>query len=533
MKKFGYISVLLLLTACAHQQPYQFIDAPVVTYYNDIHPIPLPESVHQNVFEYYARVKPPQPNALPVTITKNKAARDVNALDQIPGSSWFFPRLGAFPISPEELVEGPTEFGPPQPPLTVIQIRNVSRNPRLIVFDRRDIHYLLKFDPPDYPGISTTSSFIANRLFWGFGYHVPEDQLCTIRPQILRIDTGSDIKASDIDAVFKNCAHSENGDYRCIASRIIRGLPLGPAPDHGVRSDDPNDHFPHEDRRVLRALKVFAAFTNMADISTDNLFDIYVGEPNYGYIKHYLIDFDDVLGTVAARYDKPWAGFNHDFDVPDMLINFVSLGLRIPDWEKIPPTPWPSVGMFEATLFDPARWKETNPFKPIRYCQPADAYWAATVLAALTPVHIQALVQAADFPEPEAEQYMIKTLIERQRKLVLYYYSRVTPLDLVGTEGNAIRLVNRLAEFENSSHDFYYTVRFLDENAQPVTETEVITNSQPTLLVPIPASIVRLEHDYFCMNIQAAYEDNSLVNPAQFHCIVHDENNISVIGVVH
>ena len=306
-------------------------------------------------------------------------------MDEVPASSWYIPRLGYEPISPEELRSGPTELGPPQYPITVIKIRNPKKNPRLFIYDSRNIYYLLKFDPPGYPNIATNSSFIVNRLFWGFGYHVPEDHLCSFKREDFKIDLHSQLVTADLDSIFTRIAQPVNGYHKAIASRIIDGLPLGPAPEKGVRKDDPNDWFPHQKRRVLRGLRVFCALTNMCDINSNNTLDIYVGNEGEGYIKHHFVDFDDAFGTHAAREKRPWAGFNHFFSIKEILHNFLTLGLKVKGWEQINDSPWKSVGSFEATHFTPQEWKETYPFKPIRESRPDDDYWAAKIVGATLP----------------------------------------------------------------------------------------------------------------------------------------------------
>ena len=184
-------------------------------------------------------------------------------MDEVPASSWFIPRLGYEEITAEDLITGPNEMGPPRPPITIIRVRKKQRNPRIFVFDSRNIYYMLKFDPPDFPEIATTTSFIVNRLFGGFGYHVPEDHLFYFQRKELLISPTSAITETEIVQIMERIASPQNGYYRSVASRILEGLPLGPTPSQGVRKDDPNDLFNHEDRRVLRGLHVFAAFTNI------------------------------------------------------------------------------------------------------------------------------------------------------------------------------------------------------------------------------------------------------------------------------
>ena len=63
-----------------------------------------------------------------------------------------------------------------------------------------------------------------------------------------------------------------------MASRFIEGKLAGPFNYQGMRSDDPNDIVPHEDRRELRGLGVFAAWLNHHDTRAINSMDSLVVE---------------------------------------------------------------------------------------------------------------------------------------------------------------------------------------------------------------------------------------------------------------
>ena len=280
--------VLAAIIGCGSRS-FRFKDVEPIRYFNDIQPIPSPGSIRYDKFDYYANVLPQLPIVKHLDVSANEKAKDVNSFDETPTSSWYIQRLGYDNISPEELVAGPVEYGPPHPPVTIIRVRKPNENPRLFIYDARKVYYLLKFDPPDYPNIATTTSFIVNRLFWGFGYHVPEDHSFYLKREDIKVAAESNFNRQEIDRILDRLAAPVDGIYRSIASQILEGLPLGPIPEKGVRAHDPNDWFPHEDRRVLRGLRIFCAFTNLSDFSADNTLDMYVGKKNEGYVKHHIM----------------------------------------------------------------------------------------------------------------------------------------------------------------------------------------------------------------------------------------------------
>ena len=69
-----------------------------------------------------------------VAVSASKNARDVNSMDEVPASSWFIPRLGYSEISSATLSIGPTEHGPPLPPLKIIRVRKTNSKSKIVNF---------------------------------------------------------------------------------------------------------------------------------------------------------------------------------------------------------------------------------------------------------------------------------------------------------------------------------------------------------------------------------------------------------------
>ena len=521
-----FLALGVFIISCASQS-MRFAAREPVVYFNDIRPIPLPASAKFDRFDYYATVEAPRPAVKTLVIADDQAARDVNSLDQVPACSWFLPRLGAQPLTADDLVRGATEFGPPHPPLTVFRVRHAENNPRFFVRDNRNLFYLLKFDPPGFPHLATTTSFIVNRLFWAFGYHVPEDHLFVFKRAHLIPEPASALQKRDLDRLLVRLAGPENGAYRCIASRIVDGLPLGPTPERGVRSDDPNDLFPHQSRRVLRALYVFAALANWVDIGPDHTLDVYVGDPGAGYVKHYLVDFDDALGTFAARTRQLWSGYNHLFSISDILGNLLTAGFVEKKWEKVRLTEWPSVGAFEADLFDPLEWKETMPFDPIRQSQPADRYWAAKILLALRDDHLSALVRAAGYPDAGAEDYMIETLKKRRDKILLAFLEQVSPVEIAQISGNRIRFQDLSCQLDSlDCRGTRYHVQVSDGQGTVLSDKEMVASEPGQVDVDLKAEA---RSDYMIIHIRVQRPGQDVKKPAEFHFL----KNLKLVGVVH
>lgn len=520
---------VLISMSCSHKVVRFRAEKPV-WYFNDISPIPVPKDAIKDRLSYYATVQDPPPMVQPFYVTDHHQARDINSLDHVPASSWFMPRMGYQHITPEQLLFGPTELGPPRSPVQVLRVRDITGQPRLFVRDSRGELYLLKFDPRDFPALATTSSFIVNRLFWGFGYHVPEDHLYFFERKDLKISPESRIDNVAVDSLLTRIAPPVDHKYRALASRIIPGLPLGPTPERGIRPNDPNDYFAHQHRRVLRALRVFAAFVNMPDIGSDNTLDMYVGEPGKGYIKHYLVDFDDAFGTHAALYQRRWAGYNHIFSLTDIIHNFFTLGLQVHPWEYIRNTPWPSVGAFESTYFDPGKWKETQPFEPIRSSQPSDQYWAAKIIAHFEKAHLQKLITAAQYPSSEASDYILETCLARKQKILGEFFNRVSPVEFVQANNDTLFFKDIRKQYLAESRHMltHYRIEIYDSKNE-----KIATHHQNSFYDFIRIPLVSTSKDYWVIKITTRDQKTKSESTAQFHFVNNEPNPSSLVGVIH
>jgi hypothetical protein len=530
-------SVLLLAAAvlaagCA--RPWRFRDAEPVLRMDDARPVPVPKPSRFHHALNLTREIVEQPALDALDVTRTPPAGDVNSLDEVPASTWFTPRLGHRPVSPEELLRGPAAVGPPRPPLTVVQAKSGGGNPGFIVADARGERYLLKFDPPEFPAIETTTALVANRLFWGFGYNVPEDFQVFFRTDDLRVPPGGDLPAGDVAAVLAEVAPPREGRYRATASRLLDGIIVGPIDARGVRDDDPNDTIRHEDRRALRGLRVFCAFVNHSDIRPDNSLSVYVGEPGEGHLVHYLLDFGEAFGGHAAERGRLWDGFEHIFSFRTTGRRLVTLGLQVEDWERIRETPWKSVGAFESAVFRPEDWKEATPYAPIRRARPDDDYWAAKILGALTREHVETLVRAAEYPEPGAAEYVVDTLMERREKVLRFALANVSPLEPVAVDSGSLRLRDlwRALLTGGPEPPARYDVRVLDGNGHVLERLEAAAEASTDVVVR-SSTLARLpELGYLRVQVTVSRERRD-APPAEFHLRPGPDGSPRLVGVVH
>ncbi len=430
------------------------------------------------------------------------AAVNVNTLGEVPDSSWFINRMGRRTMTIEELTTGPNQGqGPDRTrPWLIMGVKAQGITPGFTIRDGRGDTYFIKFDPPRYPQLATSTEVIATKFFHAFGYTVPQNYLSTVYQSDLTISPDARLEDkdgkerpvldSDIDDVFDRAYQLPDGGTPVIASKKLSGIPIGPFKYFGTRSDDANDIFPHQNRRELRGLREFSAWLNHDDSRSVNSLDIYLGEAGKGYVQHCLIDFGSCLGSGSIRLQSRRAGNEYMFEANPGLKSAFTLGIWDRPWRHVKYPDYPAVGRFESDFFQPHLWKPEYPNPAFDRMQVQDAFWATRIVAQFSDEMVRAIVQTGNIADPEAEEYLIETLIERRDKIVAHYLSQLNPLHNFRLAGSRDSL--RL-EFENlgleaglgSVNSYRYQwFRFDNESQSLELLGQAATSTEPHLSIP-------------------------------------------------
>lgn len=406
--------------------------------YADTLPIPEPGRQSENRFVRAALLYAPYDMAEPFTGSEGEALNLTHFDDLVP-SAWWEPRMGYRPISPEELAVGPAapEAAPDVSRLVVVEGKSAGVTPGFTVEDAKGDTYIVKFDPPDYFHIQSAASIIVSRLMWGVGYHVPEDYLMIFDSAALEVGEGAELETSsgeeraltmaDVRSLLGRTRTLPDGRFLAVASRFVPGIPKGPFFFAGTRDDDPNDHYSHEHRREVRALRVVSAWVHNTDMREGNTLDVYV-EP--GYLRHYVIDFGAALGSGSTRAKHPKDGAERPADIWRLLARFLTLGAYQADWEDDHwVLPHRSIGHIRAEDFDPGRWKATWTNPAWVNLTDADGYWTAKILSAFTDAHIRAAVEEGGLPSAEVDDTLSAILRVRRDLTVAHWFGRVSTVE--------------------------------------------------------------------------------------------------------
>jgi hypothetical protein len=376
-----------------------------------------------------------------------------NTLGEVPDSSWYTNR-DLHRMTRAELQRGARISGGPVPPFTVVAAKTEGVSPGFRMHDGRGRLFFVKADPPSNPEMASASDVVGALFFYALGYNTPENYILVANPVQFELSPKASItepsgkkhlmRKKDWLKVLDLIPRMRDGRIRVMTSLAISGKLMGPHSYQGVRSDDPNDLIPHQQRRDLRGLAVFAAWLNHTDAKAGNSMDAVEGSGSEARMTHYLLDFGALFGSDSTIAKDPRHGREFTFPTSRAQLKQVStLGMDFPDWQTVHyPGQLPSVGNFTAEAFDPLKWKENYPNPAFRAMLPADAYWAAKKVMAFTDDEIRAIVEQGEFSNPEAVDYITKTLIARRDAVGRAWFQHALPVEEIRIENNELHFEN-------------------------------------------------------------------------------------------
>ena len=369
-----------------------------------------------------------------------RRAQSINTIDEVPDSSWFTNRIiGGPAMTADDVGRGPdTGKGPAPGQWTVSSGKSDGITPGFTIIDSAGDRWFIKFDPPDWREMMSGAEVTATKLFHAIGYHVPENHITRLTRDMLVLSERSTITADDgaeraltdgdIDRLLRMAAREADGSYRVVASKAVEGTPVGPFLYVGTRPDDPNDIVPHEHRRELRGLRVFAAWTNHVDTKAINSLDTLVQQDGRTIVRHHLIDFGSTMGSASIKPREFDEGHHYIFDKPETLKGILGLGFYIPRYHFIDYPDITAAGHFSAEGFDPPAWKPRVPNPAFRRARPDDTFWAARRVMAFTDDMIRAAVRTGAYSDPAAEKHIADTLMARRDAIGRAWLTDVNPV---------------------------------------------------------------------------------------------------------
>lgn len=468
-------------------------------------------------------------------------AQNLNTIDEVPDSSWFVDRIGAKPLTVEEIVRGPNVGAPPDPSRWVIFREKTSGvHPGFTARDARGETWFLEFDPPYFAEGATGAVVMATKVFWALGYNQVESFLTTFDPKRVEFDPKATLRRpngkrtpftrDDLNAVLEKVARRKDGTYRVIAGRLLPGKILGNFRYQGTRPDDPNDLVPHENRRELRALRVFGAWTNLTDLKAKNTLDTLSTENGRAVVKHWLQDVGSTFGmnNDLHEWDLGWEHFYQGDTTRKRLFSF---GFALSPWQTVNYVEGPSIGKLDGDRFDPRTWRPQTPTTAYMELRDDDAFWAAQRVGAFTNEMIAAIVHTGELTDPAAEKALVDVIIKRRDRILQTYLPAVNPIVAPRLEGNRLTFENAAVRAAvATAPEGYRASWFLFDNATGETRPLSETSSASTT-IEAPSGLPAATGSFIAVDISADSKDHeSWRRPVRTH-FRREANGWKLVGM--
>ena len=375
---------------------------------------------------------------------------NVNALDEVPDSSWFQNRIGQRPMSPAATALGPCQPGSGDPPMPwqVTGAKPNGANPGFIIKDASGQRHLVKFDGLVQGPRATAADVVVSKLYHAAGYTVPCNRVVYFDKADVDIAEGAKAETATgdeepltqqhLDEVFAKAQRLPDGRLRASTSLFLSGRPIGPFTYQGTLDADPNDVIPHQDRRELRGMRLLAAWTQHFDAREQNTLSMWISTAEgQGFVRHGVIDFGDCFGSI---WEPPTLGrrlgFSHYFDLSETLSDWFTLGLRTRPWDTARLGRSGKVfGYFSVENFEAEDWKAGYPNPAFGRMSERDGAWMARIIAQFGDAHLKALTAVARLEDEALETELLRLLGGRRDLVLARYLTRLSPLSLPTLRG--------------------------------------------------------------------------------------------------
>jgi hypothetical protein len=443
-RRLGLLVLATALAACGHTMR-PFSARPIVWEDADRKPFPKKPDLYESPLGWNGADKT---LLMPITdalwLKLGREAIDVNAVDEVPDSSWFANRLSRAPMTPEEMARGQCQGLPPDQdfPWTVVSAKLEGQTAGVRIRSASGVGYFLEFDFPRQPEMASAADVIGSRIYHAAGFHAVCDRIVFFESKDLLVpppksdDTGKDetakkkrVSRETLDAILQIAPRAPDGRFRGMASQVAEGEPLGPWKYEDVRSDDPNDVIPHEDRREVRATRVLTAWLNHYDTGENNTLAMWIPVPSGGgYVLHDTIDWNDSLGflfPIDALTRR--LGYSYYFDMGAISRDFWTFGAVERPYERVQFGKTGAIlGYFDDAEFDPEDWHPGYPNPAFSRMTERDAAWMARIVARFSDAHLKAIVAEAKISHPVVVEELLRILAGRRDRILRRWLTRLS-----------------------------------------------------------------------------------------------------------
>ena len=194
------------------------IGLPVLVIHDDA-PIPLPSRQGFDEREHLSDVYLRRPLFDVVRPLDFPTGGDVNALDEVPPSTWYDPELT------KRAPSGNVYAEPPKFPLIALDESPATSPDALVVGDANGVRYELLTDAPDKPGLLTGAEVLGSLLLRSLGLRAPRSWIVGVPESTL--NSNGPLAKARLDTWLKRKAALVEGSRRTSATLWPPGIDVG------------------------------------------------------------------------------------------------------------------------------------------------------------------------------------------------------------------------------------------------------------------------------------------------------------------
>lgn len=308
--------------------------------------------------------------------------------------SSFFTNVDVASHTPQWLEEENARIRPAGA-LSVTKVKRTGTSEGIWAKDPSGRTFILIFDPPFSPEMTTSAEYIGSTLVRILGWNAPKTSVVRV------LGTG--------DPAYDG--------RRAVATLALEHF------DGGWRYES------FRDRREIRALQVVAGWINNVDQTEQNTG---VTIDPRGVVRHYVLDFGSSLGSFTFRPQPARLGWTRLFDPYEQWTQpLYNRGLRKVPWEAPYEATSASVGYF-SPRYDPDRWQPFYRNLGFADVTHADRVWAAEKIAQISEEQIRSVVSLAGYTHASDAECVVRTLLARRAILLERYLGEAS-----GREGES------------------------------------------------------------------------------------------------
>ncbi|MGF1469513.1 MAG: hypothetical protein ACFCGT_25610 [Sandaracinaceae bacterium] len=536
------LGLALALVGCAHGLR-TFERRPIVWRDADTRPHPTPPPSFYSSYTWDGADNAVfRPFAEFFTFETDRESWNVNAMDEVPDSSWFQNRLGVRTMTPEEVGQGAcAEDWAIPAPWRIVGGKPDGANPGFQIEDGNGVRYLLKTEGLYQPYRPAAADTVGAMIFHAAGYYVPCNRVVHFERDVFILDSEATIERTNgsvepledhhVEEVLAQATRLPDGGYRASVSQFIQGRPISPWRYHGLRDGDPNDVVPHEHRRDVRAMYVLSAWTDHIDARQENtlLAWLRTEEDGAGHVRHYMIDFGDCFG-ILHPWDNLARRFGHSgyLDTGDIVTDLFTFGAidrpwyhaRLSDAGRV-------LGYYDVVRFQPDAWRPGYANNAYDRVTELDKTWMARIIARFRDEHIRAMVERARFPDPVVTAELDRILRGRRDRILERWLTHLSPLTWARVEpsptGSGARVCLQDLALWTGIRDAdtrtYRAAAYAGDDQAPLPVEAPVPADESYVCVdlPEPPGAMPEAPAYLIVDVIAATEDRETTGPARLH----------------